>query len=242
MPLSGGKKGPGLKCSSKNENVKPRLTISSENVFFRAWGKIFFVCLSENDFSSIIISGPSASRAWLDQCPSLLRRPARTTGVRSSFLSKSGTSTTSHCDQQTPRHQKGKMTSKMIDDRQITHLMRVRLKHLLYEFWGVFWASFLLFFVCKKGAKPPLKSHIANVLGEHRLDEQSGGRVNEFFSSQSSKRCSLKSPKISLYHGHFGDLRATFPALENVGVHLPRVCKPWFPNHGPRLPAEQAST
>ena len=33
------------------------------------------------------------------------------------------------------------------DDRQITHLIGVRLKHLLHGFWGVFWAFFLLFFL-----------------------------------------------------------------------------------------------
>ena len=34
-----------------------------------------------------------------------------------------------------------------IDDRQITHLICVRLKHLLCGYLGVFWASFLLFFL-----------------------------------------------------------------------------------------------
>ena len=58
----------------------------------------------------------------------------------------------------------------LIDDRQITHLIGVRLKHLLYDFWGVFWASFLLISYLKS-PKHPLKSHIANVLGGHRLDE-----------------------------------------------------------------------
>ena len=33
----------------------------------------------------------------------------------------------------------------MLDDRQITHLICVHPKYLLYDFWGVFWANFLLF-------------------------------------------------------------------------------------------------
>ena len=59
---------------------------------------------------------------------------------------------------------------RFIDDRQITHLICVRLRHLLYDlFWGGVWAFYL-----KKqegGPKHPPKSHIANVLGGHRLDE-----------------------------------------------------------------------
>ena len=44
------------------------------------------------------------------------------------------------------------------------------LKDICYRtFGGVFWASFLLFSYIR--AKTPLKSHIANVLGGHRLDE-----------------------------------------------------------------------
>ena len=62
-----------------------------------------------------------------------------------------------------------------LDDRQITHLICVRLKHLLYaRFRGVFWASFLLFVLYEKirpKTPPPLKSHIANGLGGHRLAE-----------------------------------------------------------------------
>ena len=57
-----------------------------------------------------------------------------------------------------------------LDDRQITHLICVRLKHLLYDFLG----GVLGLFNKKQqeeGPKPPLKSHIANVLGGHRLDE-----------------------------------------------------------------------
>ena len=43
-------------------------------------------------------------------------------------------------------------------------------KRFAMTFSGVFWASFLLFFLYKS-PKHPLKSHIANVLGGHRLDE-----------------------------------------------------------------------
>ena len=55
-----------------------------------------------------------------------------------------------------------------LDDRQITHLVCVRLRYLLYDLLGVFWASFRLYI---NGPKTPLKSHIANVLGGDRLDE-----------------------------------------------------------------------
>ena len=41
-----------------------------------------------------------------------------------------------------------------LDDRQITHLICVRLKHLLYDFLGVFWASFLLLFLYKSPYHP----------------------------------------------------------------------------------------
>ena len=54
--------------------------------------------------------------------------------------------------------------------RQITYLVSVRLKHLLYDF---FWWCFG-FYIRKQqegGQKTPPKSHIANVLGGHRLDE-----------------------------------------------------------------------
>ena len=47
----------------------------------------------------------------------------------------------------------------------------------IWFFGGCFWVPFLLFFLYKR-PKAPLKSHIANVLGRHRLDEQSGGRLN----------------------------------------------------------------
>ena len=41
------------------------------------------------------------------------------------------------------------------NDRRITHLICVRLKHLLYDFWGVLWASFLLFFNIQKALSTP---------------------------------------------------------------------------------------
>ena len=57
-----------------------------------------------------------------------------------------------------------------IDDRRITHLVCVRLKHLLYDFWGGVLGLLLVVFLHKR-TKTPLKSHMANVLGGHRLDE-----------------------------------------------------------------------
>ena len=40
------------------------------------------------------------------------------------------------------------------------------------------------------------------------------------FLSQSSRKCSPQIPKISLNKGSFGDLRATFPALETCGCSI----------------------
>ena len=59
----------------------------------------------------------------------------------------------------------------LLDNRQITHLICVRLRNLLYDFLrGVHWAIYI-----RKqqegGPKHPPKSHIANFLGGHRLDE-----------------------------------------------------------------------
>ena len=42
-----------------------------------------------------------------------------------------------------------------LDDRQITHLICVRLKHLLFDFWGGVWASFLLLFFYRRPKTPP---------------------------------------------------------------------------------------
>ena len=54
----------------------------------------------------------------------------------------------------------------------MTHLIGVRIKHLLSDFLrgvlGLFLAVFLIYI---KGPKHPLKSHIANVSSGHRLDE-----------------------------------------------------------------------
>ena len=44
----------------------------------------------------------------------------------------------------------------LVDDHQITHLICVRLKHVLYDFWGGVWASFQLFSYTK-GQKTPQK-------------------------------------------------------------------------------------
>ena len=64
----------------------------------------------------------------------------------------------------------------LIDDRQITHLICVRLKRLLCDVFGRCLGPPSCCFSFIQGPKHPLKSHIANVLGGHRLDEKSGGR------------------------------------------------------------------
>ena len=58
----------------------------------------------------------------------------------------------------------------ILDDRQITHLICVHLRHLLYDLLGGVSGLLRVIFLLLK-AKHPLKSHIANVLGGHRLDE-----------------------------------------------------------------------
>ena len=58
-----------------------------------------------------------------------------------------------------------------LDDRQIAHLVCVRLKHLLYDFFGCVLGPPSCCFSYIKGPKHPLKSHTARVLGGHRLDE-----------------------------------------------------------------------
>ena len=64
----------------------------------------------------------------------------------------------------------GNRSKKLLDDRQITHLICVRLKHLLYDFLeGVLG---LLYRKQQEGdPEHPPKNHVANVLGGHRLDE-----------------------------------------------------------------------
>ena len=44
-----------------------------------------------------------------------------------------------------------------LDDRQIAHLICVRLNICYMTFWGVFWASLLLFFLYKRPKTPPKK-------------------------------------------------------------------------------------
>ena len=58
-----------------------------------------------------------------------------------------------------------------LDDRQITHLICVRLRHLLYDFLGGVLRLLPLVLLYKRPKTPPKKSHIANVLRGHRLDE-----------------------------------------------------------------------
>ena len=46
-----------------------------------------------------------------------------------------------------------------IDDRRITHLICVRLRHLLYDFLGGALGPFLMFFLYKRAKAPPKKSY-----------------------------------------------------------------------------------
>ena len=64
-----------------------------------------------------------------------------------------------------------------LDDRQITHLICVRLKHLLSDFWGGVLGLLPVVSLYRRPKTAPRKVTIANVLGEHRLDEQSGGAL-----------------------------------------------------------------
>ena len=57
------------------------------------------------------------------------------------------------------------------DDRQITHLICVRLRHLLYDFLGGVLDLFYRRKIPGRRPKTPPKSHIALFLGGHRLDE-----------------------------------------------------------------------
>ena len=58
-----------------------------------------------------------------------------------------------------------------VDDRQTTHLICVRLEHLLYDFLRGCFGPLFKKNNRKEAQNTPLKSHIANVLGGHRLDE-----------------------------------------------------------------------
>ena len=59
----------------------------------------------------------------------------------------------------------------ILDDRQTTHLICVRLRHLLYDFLGGALGLRPVVFLYRRPKAPPKKSHIANILGGHRLDE-----------------------------------------------------------------------
>ena len=59
----------------------------------------------------------------------------------------------------------------MLDDRQITHLICVCLRHFLHDFFRGRFGPFIQGKQQEGGPKHPLKSHIAKVLGGHRLDE-----------------------------------------------------------------------
>ena len=84
------------------------------------------------------------------------------------FLDVADNSITKECARSFLCSKSAKATQ--VDDDQITHLVCVRLKHLLYDFFrGV------LGLLYKKqqegGPKHPPKSLLANVLGGYRLDE-----------------------------------------------------------------------
>ena len=64
-----------------------------------------------------------------------------------------------------------------LDDRQITHPICVCLRHLLYDFSRGCFGPIPQEKQQAGGPKHPPKSHIAHVLGGHRLDESSGGRL-----------------------------------------------------------------
>ena len=60
----------------------------------------------------------------------------------------------------------------LLDERQITHLICALLKYDLYDFFRVFWACFLFFFLYKRPKTPPKKvRQIIFIVGGHRLDE-----------------------------------------------------------------------
>ena len=59
----------------------------------------------------------------------------------------------------------------LLDDRQFTHLICVRLRHLLYDFFRGRFGPFISEKQQEGGPKRPLKSHVAKVLSGHRLDE-----------------------------------------------------------------------
>ena len=66
---------------------------------------------------------------------------------------------------------KGVKSESVLDDRQITHLICVCLKHLLKDFLGGVLGLLPVVFLIYKALNTPQKSHIAHVLGGRRLDE-----------------------------------------------------------------------
>ena len=64
-----------------------------------------------------------------------------------------------------------------LEDRQITHLICVRLKHLQYDFLGGCFGPPSCCFLLYKSPKHPLRNHLESVLSGHRLDESSSGRL-----------------------------------------------------------------
>ena len=59
----------------------------------------------------------------------------------------------------------------LLDDRQITHLICVRLRHLLFDSLGGVLGLIHKENNRKEAQNTPPKSHIAVILGGHRLDE-----------------------------------------------------------------------
>ena len=63
------------------------------------------------------------------------------------------------------------MKSGKIDDRQITHLISVRLRHLLYDFLGGVVGLLYKEKQQQGGPKYPPQKSYSKYLGGHRLDE-----------------------------------------------------------------------
>ena len=58
-----------------------------------------------------------------------------------------------------------------LDIRQITHLICVHLRHLLYDIFRGCFGAFYIWKTTGRRPKTPPKSQIVKVLGGHRLDE-----------------------------------------------------------------------
>ena len=61
--------------------------------------------------------------------------------------------------------------TRVLDERQITHLICARLKYDLYDLLGGVLGPFIQEKEQEAGPKHPLKSHMDHILGGHGLDE-----------------------------------------------------------------------